>query len=52
MTDRYCLKHAKFLNYQNVSERVEQKGMQPENAERLLILIDKDKGVLSKLDEF
>jgi hypothetical protein len=32
----------------NVQERVAQKESQPENAERLMVLIDKEKGVLTK----
>jgi hypothetical protein len=29
-----------------------QKAQQPENAERLMVLIDKDKGVLTQAQEF
>jgi len=48
ITDQYCLQHAGFFNYPNVKERVFQKENQPENAERLMVLIDKAKGVLTK----
>ena len=47
ITDQYCLNHAGFINYQNVHERVGQKDFQPENAERLMVLIDKNKGMLT-----
>ena len=52
ITDQFLLKHAGFYNYANIQERVLQKNGQPENAERLMVLIDKDKGVLTKSDEF
>ena len=35
-----------------MQERVNQKNNQPENAERLMVLIDQDKGILTKADEF
>ena len=51
ITDEYLLKHAGFLNYNDLEERVLQKQSQPENAERLMVLIDGDKGVLAKSSE-
>lgn len=48
ITDKICLEHAGFSNYANVKERVMQKDNQPENAERLMVLIDPSKGVLTK----
>ena len=48
ITDPYCLRHAGFENYANVMERVKQKDSQPENAERLMVLMDQDKGVLTR----
>lgn len=52
ITDERCLEHAGFENYANSGKRVRHKENQPENAERLMILINKDKGVLSASDEF
>lgn len=52
VTDHYCLKHIGFTNYANVIERVSQKNFQPENAERLMVLIDKERGALTKAAEF
>lgn len=47
ITDERCLDHAGFDQYHNIQRRVKHKDEQPENAERLMILIDKDKGVLT-----
>lgn len=44
------LLHADFDNYQNCQKRVAQKEDQPENSERLLVLIDSEKGVLTQSD--
>jgi hypothetical protein len=44
------LLHADFENYQNCQKRVEQKKDQPENSERLMVLIDSEKGVLTQSD--
>ena len=47
ITDERCLLHAGFDNYSNVARRKNHKDEQPENAERLMILIDESKGVLT-----
>lgn len=52
VTDERCIDHAGFENYSNIIKRVRQKDEQPENAERLMVLIDKDHGVLTAMDEF
>ena len=52
VTDHYLLKHTGFSNYANVMERVRQKDHQPENAERLMCLIDKERGALTQAAEF
>ncbi len=52
ITDERCLQHAGFDNYHNIVKRKHHKDEQPENAERLMILIDENKGVLTKADEF
>lgn len=52
ITDQRCLKHAGFPNYANVIDRVSQKNQQPENAERLMVLIDSKTGVLTQANEF
>lgn len=52
VTDKTCLQHAGFQNYANVQERVMQKDNQPENAERLMVLIDQNTGALTKAREF
>ncbi len=52
ITDKNCLSHAGFENYKNVLKRVRHKGEQPENAERLMVLISEDKGVLTKQEDF
>ncbi|CDW86211.1 histone deacetylase [Stylonychia lemnae] len=46
------LQHAGFENYQNVKRRVSQKDRQPENAERLMVMIQKEKGTLIASEEF
>lgn len=52
VTDRLCLQHAGFQNYANVQERVAQKDEQPENAERLMVLIEGNTGALTRAKEF
>lgn len=52
ITDDRCLSHAGFDNYKNILKRVRHKDDQPENAERLMVLIDNNKGVLTCRDEF
>lgn len=52
VTDERCEQHAGFENYSNIPKRVRHKDEQPENAERLMVLIDKDRGVLTAMDEF
>lgn len=52
ITDKFCLQHAGFQNYANVQERVLQKDSQPENAERLMVLIDSNTGCLTQAQEF
>ena len=47
ITDNRCLEHAGFDNYKNIVKRVKHKEEQPENAERLIVLIDQDRGVLT-----
>jgi hypothetical protein len=47
ITDPRCLEHAGFDKYHNVIRRKAQKEEQPENAERLMVLIDSDHGVLT-----
>ena len=47
ITDPRCLEHAGFDKYHNVARRKAQKEEQPENAERLMVLIDSDHGVLT-----
>ena len=52
ITDERCLEHAGFENYHQVANRVRHKSDQPENAERLMVLINKDRGVLQATEEF
>lgn len=52
ITDKRCLKHAGFDNYQNVLKRVRHKDEQPENAERLLVLLNEELGALTQREEF
>lgn len=52
ITDPRCLEHAGFDKYHNVARRKSQKEEQPENAERLMVLIDSDHGVLTKNQDF
>lgn len=47
LTDERCLDHAGFDQYHNTVKRAQQKDDQPENAERLMVLIDKDRGTLT-----
>lgn len=46
------LSHAGFENYNSIAKRVAHKDDQPENAERLMVLIDEEKGVLTQSDQF
>lgn len=52
MTDCRMLNHAGFDNYQAVVKRAAHKIEQPENAERLMVLIDNESGVLTTCSEF
>ena len=52
ITDERCLEHAAFDKYHNVVRRQQQKDEVPENAERLMVLIEKDRGVLTQTSEF
>ncbi len=52
ITDERCLNHAGFDKYHNVQHRQRHKDEQPENAERLMILINQDQGVLTESTEF
>lgn len=52
ITDPRCLEHAGFDKYHNVARRKVQKEEQPENAERLMVLIDSDHGVLTQNQDF
>ncbi len=48
ITDERCLKHVGFDNYANTKKRKEQKDEIPENAERVMVLIDKERGTLTQ----
>ena len=52
ITDDRCLQHTGFDKYHNVAKSQQQKEEQPENAERLMVLIDKERGVLTQASEF
>jgi hypothetical protein len=52
ITDDRYLHHAGFDNYTNVVKRKNHKDEQPENAERLIILINKDTGILTESEIF
>lgn len=51
LTDPRCLDHAGFDQYHNITKRSQQKDEQPENAERLMVLIDKERGVLTQSED-
>ena len=52
ITDYRCLDHATFVKGNVLSARVSQRVSQPENSDRLNILVDPKHGVLSKSTEF
>jgi hypothetical protein len=41
ITDYRCLDHADFMNGNSLVSRVRQREMQPENSDRLRVLVDK-----------
>lgn len=52
VTDYRCLDHADFINGQHLVHRIKQREMQPENSDRLRMLVDKQKGVFTRSKEF
>lgn len=52
ITDERFLLHAGFDNYSNTQKRKNHKDEQPENAERLMVLIDHERGTLTAAEEF
>jgi hypothetical protein len=52
VTDYRCLEHADFINGNHLALRVKQRESQPENSDRLRILVDKQKGIFTKSREF
>lgn len=52
ITDSRCLEHADFINGQHLAQRVKQRDCQPENSDRLRVLVDKQKGVFTRSREF
>jgi len=50
ISDDRCLQHVGFDNYANTKKRSEWKNDIPENAERLMVLIDKEKGTLTSAE--
>lgn len=51
ITDYRCLEHAPFLKPQNPKSKQEQRDIQPENADRLAILVDPAAGVFTQGSE-
>jgi hypothetical protein len=52
ITDYRCLEHADFINGQHLNQRCKQRDVQPENSDRLRVLVDKQRGVISQSKEF
>ncbi len=52
ITDYRCLDHAPFLKPQIFTKKCEQRDNQPENADRLAVLVDKENGVFTCCTEF
>lgn len=52
MTDYRCLDHAPFLKPQIFAKKCEQRDHQPENPDRLSVLVDKEIGVFTSCTEF
>ena len=52
ITDDRYVQHAGFDNYSNVVKRKNRKDEQPENAERIMILTNKETGILTESEIF
>lgn len=52
ITDYRCLEHADFINGHHLGQRIRQREHQPENSDRLRVLVDKQKGVFNHSREF
>ena len=52
ITDFRCIEHADFTSKRNIRERVLQRSRQPENSDRLSLLVDKKVGILNNGTEF
>lgn len=52
VSDSRCIEHADFANKNNLREKISQRERQPENSDRLSLLIDRQTGVLSAGNEF
>lgn len=52
LTDYRCMQHAPLLKPHVFSKMVEQRNSQPENSDRLAVLVDPDFGVFMSCSEF
>ena len=47
ITDYKCIQHADFPHKRNIREKAAQKMNQPENSDRLSLLVDKETGLFA-----
>lgn len=52
ITDYRCVEHADFIYKRNIKEKVAQRNNQPENSDRLSLLVDEKIGLLTNGKEF
>jgi hypothetical protein len=52
MTDYRCLDHAPFLKPASFPKKCEQRNAQPENSDRLSVLVDEKTGIFTSCTEF
>ncbi len=52
ITDNRCIQHADFISKRNVKEKVLQREKQPENSDRLSLLVDEKIGLFTNGVEF
>ena len=52
ITDYRCIEHADFPQKRNIKEKAFQRQSQPENSDRLSLLVDEQTGIFTKGIEF
>ncbi len=52
ITDYRCIEHADFPQKRNIKEKAFQRSAQPENSDRLSLLVDEQNGLFTKGIEF